>query len=151
MAGVSVEVINLKQVQQAFDQLKKNTTDLKPVFADIGEAMLNNTRDRLEAGSDIYGNAFVPLKPKTLKYKKKNRDKVLIDEGYLHGTLAYQLVHNGVELGSDRKYAAIHQFGSANGTFKKPSGIPARPFLGVTPQDEQEIINIIRDHISSKF
>lgn len=139
MAGITVEVINLKQVQQGFDRLKKNTSDLKPVFADIGEAMLNNTRDRLEAGKDIHGKAFIPLKAKTIKYKKKNKDKILISEGDLFGQLAYQLVHGGVELGSDKKYAAIHQYGS--------DAIPARPFLGLTSQDEADILDIIRDHI----
>ncbi|NPA72683.1 MAG: phage virion morphogenesis protein [Gammaproteobacteria bacterium] len=150
MAGVKVD---LTQVTQAFSELNQLTTSLEPVFLDMGEILLNNTRDRLTAGNDIHGQKFTPLKYLTVKRKKRNKDNVLIESGDLFRELTYQLVNGGkgLEFGSDRKYAAIHQFGSDAGSFNKPSGIPSRPFLGLTPKDETDILDIVADHLSLAF
>ena len=49
-------------------------------------------------------------------------------------------VDKGVEVGSALVYAAIHQLSGA-GT-KRPN-IPARPYLGVSDQDEQDLADAV--------
>ena len=50
MAGASLdiqlEISNMQAVKAAFEGLQARLADLTPVFQDIGEAMLNVTRER---------------------------------------------------------------------------------------------------------
>ncbi|MCC8998035.1 MAG: phage virion morphogenesis protein [Candidatus Contendobacter sp.] len=39
-------------------------------------------------------------------------------------------------------YGATHQFGNPN------LNIPARPFLGLSQSDEQELLDILNDHLN---
>lgn len=71
--------------------------------------------------------------------------KPLVDTGALQDTITYQLADggNGVEIGTNRFSgeweggAAVHQFGSEDGN------IPARPFLGISADDESTILEIL--------
>lgn len=158
MAGITVEVDD-KEVRKALSRL--SGFDLAQALRGIGETLTNNTRDRLENGVDIDGRPFAPLSPVTLARKKKNRDKVLIESGDLHRELTYQLVNGGtgLEFGSDRKYAAVHQFGARQGAFGRskrntplPWGnIPARPFIGITNQDKDEILDNLTTFIENQL
>lgn len=69
----------------------------------------------------------------------------LVDTGLLQDTIRYQITAggNGVEIGTNRFSgeweggAAVHQFGSRDGD------IPARPFLGLSANDEREILDVL--------
>ena len=62
-------------------------------------------------------------------------------------------------VGSPLIYAGVHQFGAKKGAFgttSKGSPIPwgdiaARPFLGVSNDDEREIVDIILDHLTDSI
>ncbi|MGE4501975.1 MAG: phage virion morphogenesis protein [Thiomicrospira sp.] len=139
--------------------------DLAQMLRGVGEVLTNSTRERLAAGVDVQGKPFVPLSPLTQQLKKKNKTKPLIREGDLFRELSYQLVNGGraLEFGSDRKYAALQQFGGVvkpktaralhlgGKVFAKQVVIPARPFIGFTAQDEQMILANIADHIEKQL
>lgn len=60
----------------------------------------------------------------------------------------YQILHienDGFELGTDRPFAYVHQYGSPN------RKIPARPFLRFTPVDERRWKTIITRHLMRVF
>lgn len=68
----------------------------------------------------------------------------LVDTGILQDTIRYQLTgRNGVEIGTNRFAgeweggAAVHQFGSRDGHIK------ARPFLGLSANDEAAVLDIL--------
>ncbi|GHT81188.1 hypothetical protein AGMMS49960_20300 [Betaproteobacteria bacterium] len=73
----------------------------------------------------------------------------------LSESITWRPVPGGVEIGSDQKYAGTQQFGASKGQFGNdkfgrpiPWGdIPARPFLGLSAQDETEVMDIIQRHI----
>jgi phage virion morphogenesis protein len=60
-----------------------------------------------------------------------------------------------VEIGSNMIYAAVHQFGAAQGAFGNTSrgspipfgDIPARPYLGLSDDDRQEIEAFVSDRL----
>lgn len=160
MAGVKIE---LTKVTKAFAQAAK-IADSPALFLDIGEILLNNTRDRLSEGKDINDQDFAPLTALTMSLKSKNKDKILIGEGDLFRELTYQLVNGGkgLEFGSDRIYAAIQQYGGTikpknkkmlafGGVFAKQVTLPARPFIGFTPLDQRDVLNAVADHLMSVF
>ena len=87
--------------------------------------------------------------------------KPLIGEtGALGTTIDYQLLgRDTVEIGSGTKYAATHQFGAKQGAFGRskrggpiPWGdIPARPFLGISAQDERTITSVINEYLAAPW
>jgi phage virion morphogenesis protein len=146
MAGASIRIdvdFNEKQIANRIRALINAGENLEPAFIDIGEHLLNATHDRWERQIDPDGNPWAALDPKTLRYKKKNKDKILVLEGYMRDTLAYNTTSFSLELGTNLIQGATHQFGD------ETRNIPARPFLGITEEDEQEIIAILHDHYQS--
>ncbi len=65
--------------------------------------------------------------------------------------IEYQLRgNNALEIGSPKKYAAMQQFGGTKADFSHLwGGIPARPFLGISNQDETDILSILQQHLES--
>lgn len=91
--------------------------------------------------------------------KLSGNKKVLTDRGHLNDTLAYQVGADGrsVVIGSNRVYAAAQQFGMVKGYAGRtkrgapiPWGdIPARPFLGLSTDDESRIDALLRRYLDN--
>ena len=132
--------------------------DTSALMPRLGEYLLRSTQNRFKSQTAPDGTAWEALAPRTAKRKKYNPDKVLIERGFLRKGMAWQLLNKTtVEVGSNLAYAAAHQFGmkqgyagrgkykTRRGSFPIPWGdIPARPFLGLSDQDERKIDAIIR-------
>ena len=140
MAGASIRIDTreLDRLQASVRLLATGTQDTSTLMPRIGEYMQRSTQDRFKSQTGPDGDRWEVLKPRTLERKKHNRDKILTQRGYLRKHIYYQVTAPGrVEVFSDRVYAATHQFGRGN--------IPARPFLGISRRDTEEIGAIVRD------
>ena len=71
---------------------------------------------------------------------------ILWCEGCLGGHFTYDAYQDHVEVGTNVKYAAIHQFGGRAGRGHRAE-IPARPFLGVADEDWGEILDTLSKEI----
>lgn len=140
MAGASIE-IQASDVLAGLQQLKARVGYLQPVFADIGEYLLRSHRDRFEAQKTPDGEQWAELSPQYLAEKPYNQDKILVLDGELMGGLRYQTEPDALEFGTDRPYGATHQFG------RDEVNIKARPFLGLSGDDEREVLEIIYRHL----
>ena len=115
--------------------------------------MLRTTRDRFDSQEAPDGTGWKPLTDATKARKRRNADKVLTLDGYLRGNLTYQSSAHSVEVGTPSIYGGTHQFGADKGSFQSggrsiPWGdIPARPFLGLSDADRDELTDILRDYI----
>jgi len=143
-----------RAITAALSNLAAAGRDLSPALRDIGEYMLNATKERFAAGEAPDGTPWAENKPSTLA--KKKGDKPLIGESKrLSNEISYALTGEGVEIGTSLEYAAVQQFGADQGEFGNTSrgapipwgDIPARPFLGINADDEHEILAIIGEHI----
>ena len=121
----------------------------------IGETLVSSTVRRFEEGKDPDGNAWEPT---------GRGGQILADKGRLKSSMVYEAGPDMVVWGSNVEYAAIHQYGgeikAKNGpylTFKIASGnfvrvksvtIPARPYLGVSKDDKEEIRYMMRAYIA---
>ena len=160
MAGAQITVeFDDSQVRAALDALTDAGRDLRPAMMDIGEHLLNSARQRFADEEAPDGAAWAPLSEGTLKAKKRNRGKILTEEGHLRRLVA-QADSNSVEIGSPFVYAGTHQFGTERGAFGVTSrgspipwgDIPARPFLvdaegRLAPDDERAILDIVIDYL----
>ena len=156
MAGARITVeFDDAEVRRALDRLLNAGADLRPVMEDIGEYLLRTTRDRFDAEEGPDGTPWAPLSATTRRRKRKNAGKILTEEGRLRGNLAYEADSDSVTVGTPSIYGGVHQFGAEKGAFGRTSkggpipwgDIPARPFLGLSDADEDEIVALIADYL----
>lgn len=120
----------------------------KATFEAIGEELLLSTRERFANEESPTGQKWKSLSKaqKRRKQKRDYGDKILSMRGHLKDLLRFQATDKQVQIGSDRKYAAIHQYGGKFTAFGKYSAkMPARPFLGVSEDDREAIRETVRE------
>ena len=174
MAGASLDLkitIDDQAIREALERLIERGTGLEPAFRDIGEYLDLATRERFDRQQSPDGTPWEPLSDRTLlgrmrKGVKRSRGQkrrrlttrggntkmsaiarlvqasILVESGDLRNTLRYHATADSLEFGTDREYGATHQFGAPD------RNIPARPFLGVSPEDEDEFLRILRRHLA---
>ncbi len=75
--------------------------------------------------------------------------KILTLKGHLRKSISYKASRDSLVVGSNEKYAAIHQFGGKAGRGRKVV-IPPRPFIGVGSKDEREIERIAQTYLRGR-
>lgn len=144
MAGAS-ELINIDYddaaVRQALKKLLAKLGSLEPVFRDIGESILISHRERFDRAISPEGISWAELSPDYQKRKRRNRDKILVLDGWLR-QLNYAASETELRIGTDRVYGATHQFGDP------ARNIPARPFLGLDEAERATVLDILSDWLS---
>lgn len=143
MAGASITIdINDAPVLDVLGQLLRRANDLTPAFGDIAEYLYESTRSRIERGGPAPdGTPWAPLSPAYQRRKKKNQDKILILNGYLLGSIHPEYGPDFAIVGTNRIYAAAQQFG------RPEIHLPARPFFGLSDDDEREVLDILSDYL----
>lgn len=110
-----------------FDRARRN----------IGEYVLGEVQDRFDEQRLVDGSPMPQSKAAI-----KRRGKTLIDTHRLYDSYVYQLTREGLEIGSNLIYAAIHHFGGDRAIVSKRGPVqplPARPVLGLNQADERRI------------
>ena len=150
MAGVKLTG-DWQEFYKAIEKL--GNTDFRGIHKELGEMMVSSTLRRFKR----------EINPAGKKWKKSLRvklfsGKTLSDTARLKRSIHYEADAKKVEVGTDVKYAAIHQFGgiikaksggylkfTIGGQFaqKKEVTIPQREFLGISEDDKQEAVQII--------
>ncbi len=136
----------LKSLQQIANQLQNP----RRLYGIWGETLKKIHTDRFKAETDPDGKKWKPLSPITLAEKKGAG--ILRESGNLSNKTAYNINSDGVEFGSAEIYARLHQFGGVirpktkkilktkGGRFLRQATIPARPWLGVSKQNEDYLL-----------
>lgn len=176
MAGAAFNIVaklDEKEIIAALDRLRARGGRLAPVFKNIGEELLRSTQERFDSRVDPDGSPWAKLNEKTIAAKlakKQDPRKILTGRGYLADSMRYQANDAGVRVGTNRIYGAIHQFGGKTKphvitpvkgkALAWPGGrhpvrsvnhpgseIPARPYLGLSRQDRDRVLEIVADHL----
>ena len=162
--------IDNASVLAALEQLRERVANPAPALSEIGERLTESTRARFNTGTAPDGGRWAPnsqatildyLAGKSGSYQKKSgklsskgvgyamNKKPLVASGLLQDSIRWQLSgRDAVTIGTDRfadawdAGAAVHQFGSKDGK------IPARPFLGVSAEDERTILEIVSGYLA---
>lgn len=130
------------ELQRVFGRLTKRVADLSPLMADVGELLLESTKQRFVDGKAPDGTPWLPLKDGSgrapLVLTGTMRDQIFAASGA-----------DFAEISATAKQARWHQFGvdpfqveALNFGFVDHPGIPARPFMGVSADDERAIIDL---------
>lgn len=163
-------------VREALERLARAGRDARPALAEVGEYLIDSTRRRFQAGVAPDGQRWAPNSEVTvLRLLARYRDmyrkdgslsakgrrtaaakRPLIGESRSLSTQwSYEASADQVVMGTPVRYAATHQFGARRGQFGRtrrgtpiPWGdIPARPFLGLSAEDGETVVGILRDFL----
>jgi phage virion morphogenesis protein len=148
------------EIQRALQSLQGAVGNLRPAMAEIGEVLTESTKQRFSTKTGPDGQQWKENSDFTINFIHKfdgfewmkGRDDPLIGRsGKLQDQIHYNLIGNdALEVGSPMKYAAMQQFGGTKSEFPHLFGdIPARPFLGVSDDDKNEIMAILNRHLAS--
>lgn len=128
-------------------ELVERGTHTRPLMLEIGYELVRSTLQRFEDEVDPDGNPWVELKPATLARKKGS--KKLIEGGFLRGGVSVlEASDSFVEIGADREYAAIHQFGGKASMPPGPAAVPVRAIFGTSRSDVEGVRQAIESYIA---
>jgi phage virion morphogenesis protein len=135
--------INDAAVTAALDAATRVLTDMTPLMQEIGDALVVSTKRRFGQGVAPDGSKWAPKAPATLAKSTDSRP-LFGPSGMLSSQISYEASADSVLIGSNRIYAAMMQFGGTKAKFPHLWGdIPARPFLGYSDADVEEVLEII--------
>lgn len=119
--------------------------DLTPLMQAIGSVLEGSTRQRFADKVSPNGVAWAVLMPSTVK-AKNGRSNILVDSGDLIRSITFHASNDSVVIGTDRPYGKYHQTGTkkADGSTK----MVARPWLGLSQQDQFDINDLIMDFLA---
>ena len=159
------------QVMRKLRRLADRGKDLTPVMAAFGDHLIQETVGRFETERDPEGQPWEPLAAVTLAMKKN--DSILSESTDLRNSFSRKAGKRSVKMGTDRPYAAVHQWGLKR-TLKikshrrrvksrdrggKASGVgfvrahdrkvdtQARSFLGFTDHDENVLAETVKEYL----
>lgn len=169
MPGVAIQVkIKDEELNAMFQRIQRRMGNLKPAMSIVGEIVRTSIVRNFEVGGRP--RRWKPLSRVTLA--KRKGKKVLMRQGFaggLAGSIKWRAYEDRAVIGTNKVYAAVHQFGAKKGSFgefavkirshmrKLKSGktvrvrehtrrvrlpwgdIPARPYMLVQDEDLGEI------------
>jgi len=149
---------NSQQVLDVLNQLINRVSDPEPLLQVIGEELVDSTKQRFQDAKDPDGNKWAENTQTTLDLyfqefgtKKALSKKPLTGKSReLQTTITYQVQGDQLLVGSPLPYAAMQQFGGTTAADSMIPGkkIPARPFLGISSDDEDEILEVVSDYLA---
>jgi phage virion morphogenesis protein len=109
------------------NRLAKVGSDFRPMFGEMGAALVESTRLRFRDGREPSGAVWRPLSPVTIALRRKGKGsgdaKPLLDTHRLAGSIAYSAGTRDLVVGTNVVYAKTHQFGAAKGAFGRYSQV----------------------------
>ncbi len=108
----------------------------------LGNLVVEQTKERIDTEKTAPdGSAWAAT---------QQNNPVLYKEGDLHDSIMHEVMMGSVDIGSPLVYAAIHQFGGTAGR-SHTTEITARPFVGLSSENEREIEDELNDWMKAVF
>lgn len=138
--------------------------DLSELNQAIAIWVADSTKDRFRTKTAPDGSAWKTLSP--LTQQLKGNDNILIGKNNLLDSITSYSTDSSAVVGTAADYAATHQFGATirpkNGQYLRFGNerggasltsvtIPARPFIGLSDDDEREILDLAADFAAGVF
>lgn len=159
MPEIKIEIDD-REMRAALARLRARGSDLRPVLAQIGEALVDSTRQRFRQGSAPDGTPWAPNSPVTvLEYVRRRLGATVRRRGEkirtggaraartaagkrplvgesrrLSTEIRYEVSPGQVAVGSSLVYAAVQQFGARKGQFGRTRRGAPIPWGDIPPR-----------------
>lgn len=156
---IELDLSELQATHKRLEQLRASMSDLRPLLEAIREDLLRSHEERARREVDAQGHRWARLNPDYAAGKRGGR--ILRESGRML-SLSSRVEGDTIVIGSGAKYAATHQFGATirpkvkkalrfqmGGRWFARSKvvIPARPFLGVSEEDLDNIAESVVEFV----
>lgn len=148
--------LSIEELQGKLERLSKALENKTPLLRRVANTLQNVTEESFDKQASPFGEKWKPNSPKTLQKKRGN--KILIQSGLLSQSFTQKVTGTSAQVGTNKEYAAIHQFGGKAGRNRKVI-IPARTFMpinqnGEIPKDlgerlENEVVDYLKKVLKS--
>ena len=142
MSDKPIEIkIDNKDVERKLLELAQKGENMRPLMKNIAGIFASATEENFK--NEGRPDKWIELSEATKKQrtkKKKWPGQILQVSGQLASSISTQYDDKSAIIGSNLDYAAIHQLGGQAGKNKKVE-IPARPYLKLTDDDFNEILD----------
>lgn len=145
--------VDAARAERWFGEMLRRAQDLSGLMLDIGETLTESTQDRFKSGIAPDGTPWLPLKDGSGR-------KPLLDTGRMRDDISPSSGPDWVEIRAGAKQAVWHQTGTDpyvilpkngkglafNGMVRRKvnhPGLPARPFIGLSAEDENRIERLV--------
>lgn len=163
MTSVKITSKGDEAVQAEIKRLSARIGSPRPILGAIGEILIDSTTKRFARGVGPDGKKWKRNAPSTIsRYlaafgnsrRRQGTKRPLIGESLsLSTTISSSVSGRTLSVGSPMIYASTQHFGASRGAFGSnrrgspiPWGdIPARPFLGISAEDREDILDSLRE------
>ncbi|MEL7113988.1 MAG: phage virion morphogenesis protein [Pseudomonadota bacterium] len=146
--------ISQDEIETGLARLGQEFDDMTELMQDLGEVLQDATQERFTQGTAPDGTPWAPKSQATIDGYRRGEGRgrnAPVDFRPLFGPskrlsseIHYVASPQSVEVGSSLIYSAVQQLGASKGAFGTASNgsqipwgdIPARPFLGISDEDE---------------
>ena len=149
MANNPIEIkIDNKEVSKRLLELAHKGENLRPLMKNIAGIFAYSTEENF--ANEGRPDKWLDLSEQTKKQRKKTGHwpgQILQVSGQLASSISTYYDNESAIIGSNLDYAAIHQLGGQAGKNKSVS-IPARPYLKLSDNDFEEILDLSQKFIN---
>lgn len=136
-----------EELQRYLDQLAEKTSDLRPLMKNIAGIL----EDSVEQNFKEQGRPKWPMLAKSTIAHRVRVNKwpgmmLQMSAAGLASSITSNYDENSAVVGTNKIYAAIHQFGGKAGRNKQVE-IPARPYLMVGDEENAEILKEVKKYL----
>lgn len=151
MAGKAGVSLNWGGLDKAIGNAAKKMADHQALMNSVGEALVSGTSDRFQKEETPAGEKWEPSgRAWSEGVEDGGFGQTLTDTARLKKSIDYAATSDLVMVGSNVVYARIHQLGGQTGKGHKVT-MPARPYLGVSKADMEEVKSILHDFLAGAF
>ena len=148
MSDKPIEIkIDNKDVERKLLELAQKSENLRPLMKNIAGIFASATEENFK--NEGRPDKWTELSEATKKQRTKQKKwpgQILQVSGQLAMSITTQYDNESAVIGSNKVYAAIHQLGGQAGKNKKVE-IPARPYLKLTDDDFNEILDATEHYL----
>ena len=148
MSDKPIEIkIDNKDVERKLLELAQKGKNLRPLMKNIAGIFASATEENFK--NEGRPDKWTELSEVTKKQRTKQKKwpgQILQVSGQLASSISTQYDDESAVIGSNLDYAAIHQLGGQAGKNKKVE-IPARPYLKLTDDDFNEILDATKNFL----
>lgn len=148
MSDKPIEIkIDNKDIERKLLELAQKGENLRPLMKNIAGIFASATEENFQ--NEGRPDKWTELSEATKKQRTKQKKwpgQILQVSGQLASSISTQYDDESAIIGSNLDYAAIHQLGGQAGKNKKVE-IPARPYLKLTDDDFNEILDATKQYL----
>lgn len=134
---IEIEIENAENISRLLGKVAEKTQNRQDLMADLAETMrlAVDKNFEMEGRPDWQGLARPNKSGKILQGKSRDLRSKIISKSD----------NSEAIVGSNKVYAAIHQFGGKAGRNKRAK-IPKRPFLTLTEEDKEDLLDDVQSY-----